>query len=62
VYYYDRQFSRRKKAAMLVMNKGITDIGVVHFKAPYLTLRSHGFTDTCIKHDIQFSDKNVINT
>ena len=49
---------------MLLMNKDITDIEVVHFKDTYLamTLRSQGFIDTCIKHDIQFSDKNVINT
>jgi DNA-binding LacI/PurR family transcriptional regulator len=57
-------FDAGKKAAMLLLNKGIKDIGVVHFKDPYLamTLRSQGFIDTCIKHGIQFSDENVINT
>ncbi|SFM03346.1 substrate-binding domain-containing protein [Pelosinus propionicus] len=58
-------FEVGRKAAMLLINKGIKDnIGLVHFKAPYLamTLRSQGFIDTCIKHSIQFSDENVINT
>ena len=57
-------FEAGRKAAILLINKGIRDIGMVHFKAPYLamTLRSQGFIDTCIKHDIQFSDENIITT
>ena len=57
-------FEAGKKAAMLFINNGIKDIGVVLFKDSYLamTVRSRGFIDTCLKSNITISDENIITT
>jgi LacI family purine nucleotide synthesis repressor len=53
-----------RKAAMLFINKGITDIGAVLYKESYLAMgiRSRGFIETCAKHNVHITPEKIITT
>lgn len=57
-------FDAGKKAALQFLSKGLTDIGLVLHKKPYLamSLRTQGFIETCKQNGIVIPEQNIITT
>ena len=55
-------FEAGRKAAMLFIENGCTDIGMILSKTPYLAMsdRSHGFIETCRANNAAIRDEHII--